>query len=125
MRKFIRKFLILAIVFSIFLFVVCETQIASSTGIIDKDRLLTFRLKNGSTGVISFFGYKAYISTDEAEMLRDAAKGIYEFESGFIPTLLEVAVSKSALSYHSVFEKMTSLFSENSIYSEPENAKVF
>ena len=112
-------------VFSIFLFVVCETQLAFSTGIIDKGRCVSFRFKNGTTAVISFFGHKTYISTQKAEIARDVLRGVVNFEKSFLPSLVSVGLSRSASDYLAIFKSMSSLFSENAFFSEPDNAEAF
>ena len=125
MKRSIRIFLIFAVVFSIFLFAVCETQITASTGIIDKDRLLTFRLKNGSTGVLSAFGHKTYIDTDAAEAVSDIIVSVCGFGEVFMPSACRTAIAASAEGYRSVFDKMDDLFSENMRYSEPSNSELY
>ena len=125
MGKFLRKFLIFTIVFSIFLFVVFETQLAFSTGIIDKDRCISFRFKNGSTGVISFFGHKTYVNTQKAAIARDILRGVVDFEKAFLPSFVSAGASMSASNYFSILKSMSSLFSENAFFSEPDNAEAF
>ena len=125
MKRSISIFLAFALIFSLFLFIVCETQITVSTGIIDKNKLLTFRLKNGSTGVLSAFGHKAYIDTDAAELVNDIFSGVCGFGNIFLPNFCKYAINGSATGYYRIYNKMSDLFPENLHYSEPSNSELF
>ena len=125
MVKSIRKYLILTLIFSAFVFMICETQITHTTGIIDKDRAVSYRLKNGSTGVLSVFGHKSYVDTAEAEEIFSIANTVCGFGSEFTPKLLREPIEASARNYFEILEKMASLFSEHRLLSEPQNAERF
>ena len=125
MTKHARTFLIFAVIFGMFLFAVCETQITPTTGIIDRDRLFTFRLKNASTGVLSVFGHKTYIDADSLRAAGDVAAAVADVATIFAPTLIMEAVSRSAEDYFAIFADLKSLFSESRNFSEPQNAENF